>query len=206
MTEQELVARAKAGDQEAFARLVSANEKRVYNLTLRMTGNQSDAEDAAQEAFLNAWRGLKFFKGDSSFATWVYRLASNAAIDLLRRERSRRAGETLSLEDEETGGQLDLPDPEPGPVESLERRERSAALRRALDELSEEHRQVLEMRAIDDLSYEEIAQSLGLTVGTVKSRLARGRIALKKLLVRDGNFSGFLPSMETEGKQGGVQP
>lgn len=206
MTEQELVARSKAGDQQAFAQLVSANEKRVYNLTLRMTGNQSDAEDAAQEAFLNAWRGLKFFKGDSSFATWVYRLASNAAIDLLRRERSRRAGETLSLEDEETGGQLDLPDPEPGPVESLERRERRAALRRALDELSEEHRQVLEMRAIDDLSYEEIAQSLGLTVGTVKSRLARGRIALKKLLVRDGNFSGFLPSMETEGNKGGVQP
>lgn len=206
MTEQELVSRAKEGDQEAFAKLVAMHEKRVYNLALRLTGNPSDGEDAAQEAFLNAWRGLKFFKGDSSFATWLYRLTSNASIDLLRRERSRRAGETVPLEDEEGAARLDLPDPAPGPEQALERSERTAALRRGLDALSPEHRQVLEMRALDGLSYEEIAALLELTPGTVKSRLARARLALKKVLAGDGNFSGFLPSMETEGKKGGDRP
>ena len=95
MTEQELVSRARAGDESAFAQLVEDNQRRVYNLALRMTGRPEDAEEVVQEAFLNAWRGLDFFKGESTFATWIYRLTSNAAIDHLRRER--RAGEVLSL-------------------------------------------------------------------------------------------------------------
>ena len=197
----ELEQRAKQGDQEAFAQLVLDNEKRIYNLALRMVKHPSDAEDVAQEAFLNAWKGMAFFKGDSSFATWIYRLATNAAIDFLRRQRTRLGEEQASLEDEEA--RIDPADPAPGPEESLERSERNAALRRALDTLSEEHRQVLEMRAMDGLSYEEIGQLLDLPPGTVKSRIARGRIALKKILAPDGNFSAFFASVELKAEKGG---
>lgn len=194
----ELEVRAKNGDQDAFAQLVRDNEKRVYNLALRMVGNPADAEDVAQEAFLNAWKGLAFFKGDSTFATWVYRLTTNAAIDFLRRRETRRTGGQLSLDDEAAA---DPVDPAPSPQEALERSEQKEALRRGLAALSEEHRQVLEMRAMDGLSYEEIGQLLDLPSGTVKSRLARGRLALKKILTQNGNLSAFFPSMETEAEQ-----
>ena len=189
MTEQELVFRAKAGDDEAFAQLMRDNETRIYNLTLRMTGNPEDAMDLAQEAFLNAWRGLKFFKGDSAFSTWVYRLASNACIDFLRRKK-RRQDISLSMPtDEEDDSQPDIPDERFLPERELERRELRQAVAHGLSRLSDEHRQVLVMREINGLSYQEIADVLDLEAGTVKSRIARARNSLRKILVDSGNFS-----------------
>ena len=189
MTEQELIARAKAGDDEAFAQLMRANETRIYNLTLRMTGNPEDAMDLAQEAFLNAWRGLKFFKGDSAFSTWVYRLASNACIDFLRRKK-RRQDVSLSMPtDEEDDSQPDIPDERFLPERELERKELRQAVAAGLSQLSDEHRQVLVMREINGLSYQEIADVLDLVAGTVKSRIARARNSLRKILLKSGNFS-----------------
>lgn len=189
MTEQELVLRAKAGDDEAFAQLMQDNEKRIYNLTLRMTGNPDDAMDLAQEAFLNAWRGLKFFKGDSTFSTWVYRLASNACIDHLRRKKRRQDIDLPMPMDEEDDRPPDIPDDRFQPERELERQELRNAVCSGLEQLSDEHRQVLVMREINGLSYQEIADVLDLEAGTVKSRIARARNSLRKILLESGNFS-----------------
>ena len=191
MTEQELVERAKKGDETAFEVLVTDNEKRIYNLCRRLTGNPEDAAELTQEAFLNAWRGLSRFQGESSFSTWLYRLASNACIDFLRKEKRRQnLSMTVSLDDEEEARQVELPDERYAPEGELERAEARRAVAEGLEKLTAEHRQVLVMREINGMSYAEIGAALELEEGTVKSRIARARLALRKILVKDGNFSG----------------
>ena len=190
MTEQELVRAAAGGDTEAFARLVRTYENKIYSLAFRMCGSADDASDIAQEAFLAAWRGLPFFRGDSGFATWLYRLTSNAAIDYLRRQKKQRGD--MSLDDEELG--LDAVDTGPGPQDAAERTEVRSVVAAGLQELSEGHRQVLVLREIQGLSYEEIADVLEVDLGTVKSRISRARSALRKILLQKGNLSGYLPS------------
>ena len=190
MTEQELVRAAAGGDTEAFARLVRTYENKIYSLAFRMCGSADDASDIAQEAFLAAWRGLPSFRGDSGFATWLYRLTSNAAIDYLRRQKKQRGD--MSLDDEELG--LDAVDTAPGPQDAAERTEVRSVVAAGLQELSEGHRQVLVLREIQGLSYEEIADVLEVDLGTVKSRISRARSALRKILLENGNLSGYLPS------------
>ena len=190
MTEQELVRAAAGGDTEAFARLVRTYENKIYSLAFRMCGSADDASDIAQEAFLAAWRGLPSFRGDSGFATWLYRLTSNVAIDYLRRQKKQRGD--MSLDDEELG--LDAVDTGPGPQDAAERTEVRSVVAAGLQELREGHRQVLVLREIQGLSYEEIADVLEVEMGTVKSRISRARSALRKILLQKGNLSGYLPS------------
>ncbi len=190
MTEQELVRAAAGGDTEAFARLVRTYENKIYSLAFRMCGSADDAGDIAQEAFLAAWRGLPSFRGEAGFATWLYRLTSNAAIDYLRRQKKQRGD--MSLDDEELG--LDAVDTGPGPQDAAERTEVRSAVAAGLQALSEDHRQVLVLREIQGLSYEEIAGVLEVDLGTVKSRISRARSALRKILLESGNLSGYLPS------------
>ena len=190
--EQRLVDAARQGDEGAFESLVRLYEKRVFALAVRMCGNQEDAAEAAQEAFLAAWQGLRFFRGDSSFSTWLYRLTSNACVDLLRREGRHRSAAGPSLDDEELG--CDVPDAAPSPQEEAERRELRAQIEEGLRALSPEHRQVLVLRELEGLSYGEIASLLGVEEGTVKSRIARARLALRNYLTKQGNFFGETPS------------
>ena len=190
MTEQELVRAAAGGDTEAFERLVRTYENKIYHLALRMCGSADEAADIAQEAFLAAWRGLPSFRGEAGFATWLYRLTSNAAIDYLRRQKKQRGD--MSLDDEELG--LDAVDSGPSPQETAEGSELRSAVAAGLNQLSEGHRQVLVLREIQGLSYEEIASVLELYIGTVKSRISRARSSLRKILLENGNLSGYLPS------------
>ena len=199
--EQRLVDAARRGDEAAFESLVRLYEKRVFALAVRMCGNSEDAAEAAQEAFLAAWQGLRFFRGDSSFSTWLYRLTSNACVDLLRREGRHRAAAGPSLDDDQDLNR-DVQDVTAlSPQEEAERRELRAQIEEGLRALSPEHRQVLILREMHQLSYDEIADTLDLDVGTVKSRISRGRKQLRNFLLRSGNFLAAPPSKET-GKEG----
>jgi len=190
MTEKELVRAAAGGDESAFAELVRMYENKAYHLALRMCGNEEDASDVAQDAFLAAWRGLPSFRGESGFSTWLYRLVSNAAIDHLRRTKHQRGN--VSLDDEELN--LDAPDDSPTPHEAAEEKDLKDAVAKGLKALSDDHRTVLVMREVQELSYEEIAHALSLDLGTVKSRISRARSHLRKILLQSGNLSGYLPS------------
>lgn len=203
MTEQELVALAKQGDQDAFSQLVQANQNKIYTLALRMTGNPEDGADLAQEAFLKAWRSLPTFQEESSFSTWLYKLTSNLCIDFLRKEKRRKAAvTTVSLDDDEDDSPpMEVPDHRFTPETEVERRELRAAMSRALHNLSDEHRQILILREVEGLSYTEIAEALDLEEGTVKSRIARARISLRTILQKDGNFSSPVSSNHTETKR-----
>ena len=204
MDDSLLVLQAKEGSREAFSSLVELHQTKVYNLALRMTGSPEDAADLSQEAFLNAWKGLPAFQGDSSFSTWLYRLTSNVCIDFLRREKRRQnIGGALSLDDDEADRANLVPDRAPSPQAVLEGKELKEAIRRGLEQLSPEHRQVLVLREITGLSYAEIAAAAGLEEGTVKSRIARARLALRSILKADGNFSAPPSSTKTERNGGG---
>ena len=187
MDEKTLIEQVLAGNHEAFAQLVETYEKPIYNLCLRMCGNTEDAKDLAQESFVKAWRGLRFYKFEAAFSTWLYRLASNVCIDFLRRQK-RRPSVSLTVEqDDAETVELEIADSQPVPEEQVLHREVRSEIAAAMNCLEEEFRMILTLRVIEELSYEEIANIMDLKIGTVKSRLARARIKLKKILLRDGN-------------------
>lgn len=192
--EQILIKKAQAGDADAFEPLVLENQTKVYNLALRMMGNPTDAEDAAQEAFIKAWNSLKDFRGDSRFSVWLYRLTNNVCIDMLRKQK-RTSAVSLTQEDDE-GEELELtiPDERLSPEEELEKKELREQVQTALQALPEEWRSILVMRELGGLSYEELAAELNLEPGTVKSRLNRARKKLCAELINSGNFSAPVPS------------
>jgi len=186
------------GNPQAFEKLVTAYEKQVYNLCLRMVNNREDAADLTQEAFLKAWRGLRFYKAEAAFSTWLYRLTTNVCIDFLRGQKRREAS-SLTVENEEDGVQeISVPDSNPQPEEQVLHREQAAQIREAMAQLDEESRAVLTLRVVEDLPYEQIAEVLDLKVGTVKSRLARARIKLKNILEYNGNKIKPKSSKQTE--------
>lgn len=188
------------GDVNAFETLVLSYEKNVYNLALRMVKNPEDASDMAQEAFIRAYNSLASFRGESKFSVWLYRIVSNVCLDFLR-SRSRHPTVSLSVKnDEGEETELDIPDESQSPEALLERRLTRDSVRRGLDALSEEYRQILLLREIQGLSYDEIAETLSMELGTVKSRIFRARKKLCDFLLRDGNIPAVRSSGNSEGR------
>ena len=188
--EKRLVRGAAQGDGACFEQLITDCAGQTYALALRMLKDPQDAEDAVQDAMIKAWKALPGFKGDCRFSTWLFRLTYNTCLDALRR---RQRGQVISLtrEDEtENEIQAEVPDPAPGPEEALLAKERAEVLHREMEKLSDKLRAPLVMRELGGCSYEEIASALGISVGTVKSRIARARENLAEALIREGTFSG----------------
>ncbi len=172
--DEDLVRRFLSGDRAAFSILVERHERRVYNLALRMTGKEEDARDAAQEAFLTALRKLSSFRGEAAFTTWLHRVTVNACYDLLRKRQRQPMLER--------GGEDDPPHSDPPAPDHADDAALSIDVQRALLEVPEDFRVVMILHDVQDLPQEEVAAILRIPVGTVKSRLHRGRIALAKAL------------------------
>ena len=197
--EQALIRQVRSGDAAAFEPLLTAYEKGVYNLCLRMVRNPADAEDLAQETFLKAYRGIAGYRGESKFSVWLYRIASNLCLDFLRQQK-RRPTAPLTVEDEDGDmRETELADGRLQPERLLEQKLTGDSLRRGLDALPPEFRQVLLLRELQELSYEEIGGILGLESGTVKSRIFRARKKLCAWLLQDGNLPDWISSKVVKG-------
>ena len=176
--DRDLIERARRGDGDAFGLLVVRHQDRIYNAVLRFCADAEDAHDIVQRAFINAWRRLASFKGDSAFSTWMYRIAFNEAVSF-RREGGRRRLVPLQGREGEPG-----PDPadDRRPGDRIDAEENARKVQEALNRLDPEERKILVLKELEDRSYEEIAQILEIPLGTVRSRLFRARAALKEKL------------------------
>src|SRR5687767_12605790 len=185
--EDQFIERLKRSDPAAFEKLVNERSGEIYGLLYRLTENTEEARDLTQETFLRAFQSIGQFRGESDLRTWIYRIAINQARNRWRWWRRRRRDATVSLDSENAHGNQPLIESLPSerdksPEQETLAHERERALRKALHSLSLSYRETVILRDIEGFTYEEIAQTLGINVGTVKSRLARGRKELRQRL------------------------
>ena len=214
--ESAVIAELKAGSEDAYVWLIGEFHQPVYSLIYRIVNDPSDAADTTQEVFLKVFRGMKHFHGESSLKTWIYRIALHEAANRRRWWFRHKAHET-PIEPVESGEHLvmaeeRLADPGESPFDSFAHTEVRAAVEKALQQVGEPYRTTLVLRDLEEMSYEEIADVLQISVGTVKSRITRGRDALRKRLagyVREvGAELGLIDPFErrdrmAEGSSGG---
>ena len=189
--ESALVAQAKAGDQAAFSELVTHYERKIYRLAKNITRNDEDAEDVLQDAFLKAYTHLDNFKGDSKFYTWIVRIAVNEALMRLRKRKTDRTvplDEPVELGEETVAREIAVW--EDNPEQRYSKEEWRNILDAAVDDLKPDFRTVFVLRDIEELSTEETAETLGISVPAVKSRLLRARLALRETLTRQFKRKG----------------
>ena len=180
----DLVKKCQSGDTKAFNELVTRYRGKVYAMIYNMVRNEQDAWDLAQDGFLKAWKSIASFRGQSAFYTWLYRIMTNVTIDWLRKKQIQGGTEfddTLELSNVEPGSAT-MPKAEPLPDEKMEHAEIRKRIDAALEKLSPEHRAVIVMKEMDGLQYNEIAEALGCSLGTVMSRLFYARKKLQTLL------------------------
>jgi RNA polymerase sigma-70 factor (ECF subfamily) len=191
--EAECIRRIQAGESHVFHELIRPCERPIYFLLLSLLGNEAEAEDAAQETVLKVYRNLHLFRGESQFRTWVLSIARNEGLGRLRKLASRRE-DSLDAEMEEQGGDYTpaiLTSWREVPTEALERKELSDLLRKAIEELPENYRNIILLRDIEEMDVRETAAVLGISEGAVKVRLHRGRARLQRILAP--RLKGFAP-------------
>ncbi len=176
--EKWLLANAKRGNTTAFEEIVKLYQNEVYNSAFFITKNREDALDVSQEVFLKLWRSLSSFREESSLKTYIAKITRNSALDYIRAKVKNEA-DALYYED---GKAIEIPDTEASPSVEYEKEEQRNAIRHAILELPSPYREAIVMRELSGLSYDEIAKATLVSVGTVKSRISRGREELKKLL------------------------
>ena len=202
--ELEIIRKVLSGNKGAFEALVIDNQKNVYNLALKMSGNEDDALDISQEAFFKAFMQLSGFRGDSRFSVWLYRLTYNLCIDFLRKKPRTQVISLTYQDDSNDSYDLEIPDVRNLPEDSVMRRDLRKTIADSIGELNLQHREILVMREITGMSYIEIAETLKVNEGTVKSRLARARMCLANILIEKGTFpDGFRQKKRTEDLKGG---
>jgi RNA polymerase sigma-70 factor, ECF subfamily len=187
--DKELIAQFLAGEEVAFNRLVLSYQNRVYGLCYRLMGNLDEAEEVAQEIFITIYKSLKDFRGDSRFSTWLYRITVNHCKNrqkyLGRRGYYQSESYDQPLESEDGDIARQLPSEDMGALEQMEQKEVQKLVQDKIEELDDEHKEVILLRDMEGLSYEEIADILGLREGTVKSRIHRARLELKEKLEKE---------------------
>jgi RNA polymerase sigma-70 factor (ECF subfamily) len=178
-----LILRVRSGDWSAMDELVQRHYRTVYNLAFRLSNSYDDAQDIVQEAFIRVQKALPDFRGDANFTTWLHRIVKNVFLDERKKQRIRTHSsleEMVELEDTSVSRQVE--DPQPGPERVIERFERAELVQRAVMALPPNQRLMIALYHFQHRSYEEIAEVMGLPIGTVKSRLNRARLALKNRL------------------------
>jgi RNA polymerase sigma-70 factor (ECF subfamily) len=185
VSELDLVKRCQKGDSGAFDELVTRYRTRVFGMVYNMVHNEQDAWDLAQDSFLKAWKSIGRFRGKSSFYTWLYRIVMNVTIDWVRKKQIKGSGaefdDAIELKEIDPASKT-VPKPDALPFENMERGEIRAQIDRAIAQLSPEHRAVILMKEIEDMQYNEIAEALDCSIGTVMSRLFYARKKLQNLL------------------------
>lgn len=179
--ERQLIEKSQQGDIESFQLLIKEYQKLAFNIAYRMLGNTEDAADATQDAMIKVYKSINSFKGHSSFSTWLYRIVTNTCLDELRK---RKKDKTLSydkeIETEEGTMEREIPDTRNIPEEVVERKEQLQDLVQAINGLPQQYKTVIVLRDIKGFSYEQIAEILDCSQGTIKSRISRARMALKE--------------------------
>jgi RNA polymerase sigma-70 factor (ECF subfamily) len=196
-----LVQLSKAGDRDAFNELIKRYESKIYSIAYRFSGNHSDAGDLAQEAFIKAFRGLNSFRGDASFATWIYKILSNVCRDEIRKQQRHKL---VSLDDLtiHSGNSSYLISTELSPQDYLEKIEIQNLVQEQLNSLPSDQRLILVMRELQGMTYEEIAKEMDCNLGTVKSRLSRARQSLKNNIISCQEHFAVEPRLRDKGEEG----
>jgi RNA polymerase sigma-70 factor (ECF subfamily) len=185
--EWRLIEEAKNGNESSFEALILSCRKKAWNIAFQYMRNENDAMDALQESFIKIYKNLKGFKGDSRFDTWVHRITVNTCKDMLRKNEKYKLNDSIYTGGDDGEYMRDFPDADPGPEDTFMMSELASELLLCVDRLPPDHREVIILRDIQNLSYEEISEILDTSLGTVKSRISRARGNLRRIWLEQKN-------------------